>query len=82
MPLIWQQILEFCAVFPEPILFGFDVACIDQRWGPVAALEVGRQAGIFKKATGVAIWLSQSGIDAAPVGGEGSERFVEEETTR
>jgi hypothetical protein len=40
-----------------------DVACIDQRWGPVAALEVGRQAGIFKKATGVAIWLSQSGKD-------------------
>lgn len=38
-----------------------DVACIDQRWGPLAALEVGRQAGIFRKSDAVAIWLSRCG---------------------
>lgn len=36
-----------------------DIACIDQRWGPLPALEIGRQANIFKQASGVAAWLSQ-----------------------
>jgi hypothetical protein len=35
--------------------------------GPLAALEVGRQAVIFKGATGVAAWLSQSSKDRSMV---------------
>lgn len=40
-----------------------DIACIDQRWGPMAAMEVGPQADIFCNANGVAIWLSRTGQD-------------------
>ena len=42
-----------------------DIACIDQRWGPVAALEVGRQAQIFERAEKVTAWLSRTGGEEA-----------------
>lgn len=35
-----------------------DLACIDQRRGPLSMREVGRQAGIFALSDGVAVWLS------------------------
>lgn len=35
-----------------------DLACIDQRRGPLSMREVGRQAGIFALFDGVAVWLS------------------------
>lgn len=38
-----------------------DIACIDQRRGPLASLEVGSQATIFNNAAGVAVWLSKTG---------------------
>ena len=48
----------------EPVDFiWLDLACIDQRRNLSADLEVGRQAGIFRKAAGVVVWLSQSGKD-------------------
>ncbi|KAL1639155.1 hypothetical protein SLS58_008242 [Diplodia intermedia] len=50
---------------PETEFVWLDIACIDQRWGPLAAMEVGRQAAIFSKSSGVAIWLSQTGRDEA-----------------
>lgn len=48
---------------PDVEFLWLDLACIDQRMGPLSALEVGRQAGIFRNASGVAIWLSYTGKD-------------------
>ena len=36
-----------------------DVACIDQRDGPQKSFEIGRQAGIFKGANRVYVWLTK-----------------------
>ena len=36
-----------------------DIACIDQRNGPQKAVEIGRQADIFKGAENVFIWLTR-----------------------
>ena len=36
-----------------------DVACIDQRDGPQKAMEIGRQASIFKGASTVFVWLTR-----------------------
>lgn len=44
-----------------------DLACIDQRPGPLASVEVGRQAGIFRGSSGVAVWLSRTGSDSSGI---------------
>lgn len=50
----------------DPVQFlWLDLACIDQRGGPAAALEVGRQAAIFENASQVGAWLSHSGRNSA-----------------
>jgi hypothetical protein len=51
-------------ILPQVEWVWLDLACIDQRWGPAAALEIGRQAEIFHKADGVAVWLNQCCRDA------------------
>lgn len=49
---------------PRPTEFiWLDVACIDQRGGPVAAMEIGRQAAIFRKAAFVGFWLSRTAVN-------------------
>lgn len=47
------------ALLTTPFLW-LDLACIDQRGGPVAAMEIGRQGGIFRRAARVGVWLSRS----------------------
>lgn len=37
-----------------------DVACIDQRDGPQKSFEIGRQAGIFRGANRVYVWLTKT----------------------
>lgn len=52
------------AVLTTPFLW-LDLACIDQRGGPVAAMEIGRQGGIFRRAARVGVWLSRAVVDDA-----------------
>lgn len=49
-----------------------DLACIDQRRGPLSMREVGRQAGIFALSDGVAVWLSH--VLPTPATAEAPER--------
>ncbi|KAL2822276.1 hypothetical protein BDW59DRAFT_163866 [Aspergillus cavernicola] len=52
----------------SPEFLWLDIACIDQRETPEGKAEIGRQAGIFKGAKAVYIWLSHtSHLDMAYV---------------
>ncbi|KAJ9614430.1 hypothetical protein H2200_002566 [Cladophialophora chaetospira] len=79
---LWQVIRKICeSVDPENSMpavdfLWIDIACIDQRRGPLAALEVGRQAAIFSNAAGVAVWLSRTGGD------ESSRQFIQESLSK
>lgn len=62
-----------------PVVFVWlDLACIDQRLGPLPMLEVGRQAGIFARSDGVAVWLSH--VVPTPAGTKPSGAAVAEIT--
>lgn len=54
-----------CGIQPTVDFIWLDVACIDQRPGLAALREVGRQAGIFRRAESVAVWLAQTGRGGA-----------------
>ncbi|KAI0157370.1 hypothetical protein GGR57DRAFT_510946 [Xylariaceae sp. FL1272] len=61
-----------CTIEPAVDFVWFDIACIDQRRGPAASREIGRQAAIFRRASSMAIWLSRTGLD----GRESIERLT------
>ncbi|KAK8080294.1 hypothetical protein PG997_008112 [Apiospora hydei] len=59
-----QALQRACALGDPPVHFVWlDIACMDQRRGPAASREVGRQASIFLRASGVAVWLARTGGD-------------------
>lgn len=50
--------LDLCEMKDIELVW-LDIACIDQRNGPQKAMEIGRQADIFKGAENVYIWLTR-----------------------
>ncbi|KAJ9653651.1 hypothetical protein H2198_007202 [Neophaeococcomyces mojaviensis] len=68
VPEFRQVINDICrplaSNLPAVDFLWLDLVCIDQRRGPLASLEIGRQAAIFQNATGVAVWLSKTGKHA------------------
>ena len=65
----YQQVINRTQELPPISTVEFvwvDVACIDQRDGPQKAMEIGRQANIFKGARTVFVWLTK--LQASKIG--------------